>query len=78
MTCVAAGTISKNVVLNADKKLQTMDGFGVNITPAQWRDGNLKPVLDMLVDDLGCKLFQFDCCDIVVDNGKSIMIYWQH
>jgi hypothetical protein len=38
-----------------------VDGFGVNITPAQWRDGRLKPVLDRLVDDLGCTLFRFDC-----------------
>jgi hypothetical protein len=53
--------VVKNVVLNADVKYQKMDGFGVNITPAQWRDGNLKPVLDMLVDDLGCTLFRFDC-----------------
>ena len=53
--------IVKNVILNADIRLQKMDGFGVNITPAQWRDGNLKPTLDLLVDDLGCTLFRFDC-----------------
>ncbi len=57
----ADGTIARKAVLNADVKFQKIDGFGVNITPAQWRDGNLKPVLDMLVDDLGCMLFRFDC-----------------
>lgn len=57
----AGETITKDVVLDAGKKFQTIDGFGVNITPAQWREGNLKPVLDMLVDDLGCTLFRFDC-----------------
>lgn len=52
---------AKNVVLNADKQFQTIDGFGVNLNPDQWRDGNLKSALDLLVDDLGCTLFRFDC-----------------
>jgi len=51
----------KNVVLNADKQFQTIDGFGANLNPDQWRDGNLKYALDLLVDDLGCTLFRFDC-----------------
>jgi O-glycosyl hydrolase len=51
----------KNVVLNADKQFQTIDGFGANLDPDQWRDGNLKYALDLLVDDLGCTLFRFDC-----------------
>jgi O-glycosyl hydrolase len=50
-----------SVTIDAQNGFQTVDGFGVNITPAQWRDGNLKPVLDRLVDDLGCTLFRFDC-----------------
>jgi O-glycosyl hydrolase len=49
------------VTVDARKTYQAVDGFGVNVTPAQWRDGNLKPVLDRLVDDLGCTLFRFDC-----------------
>jgi len=57
----AAEVVTKNVLLDGKKKLQKIDGFGVNITPAQWRDGNLKPVIDMLIDDLGCTLFRFDC-----------------
>lgn len=52
---------SATVMADADTLLQKIDGFGVNITPAQWRGGNLKPVLDMLVNDLGAKLFRFDC-----------------
>jgi hypothetical protein len=55
----------KNVSLSLTAALGTkvlnIDGFGVNITPAQWHEGNLKPVLDLLVDDLGATLFRFDC-----------------
>ena len=51
----------KTVILDAGIRYQKIDGFGVNITPAQWRDGNLKPAIDMLADDLGCTLYRFDC-----------------
>jgi O-glycosyl hydrolase len=51
----------KRVEINAGKRFQTIDGFGVNINPDQWRDGHIKPVLDQLVDDLGGTLFRFDC-----------------
>lgn len=62
----------KNLVLDAGQSYQTIDGFGVNITPAQWRDGNLKPAIDLLVDDLGCVLFRFDCFGTAdwLDPGK--------
>jgi hypothetical protein len=53
--------IEKEIVLHAEEQFQTIDGFGVNITPAQWRNGNLKPVIDMLVDDLGATQIRFDC-----------------
>ena len=53
--------ITKQINVNLSKSLLKVDGFGVNITPAQWRNGKLKPVLDMLTDDLGSTLFRFDC-----------------
>jgi len=57
----AENPIVKDVVLNADKQFQIIDGFGANVNPAQWRGGNLKYALDLLVDELGCTLFRFDC-----------------
>jgi len=60
-SAVADEPIKKQVTLHAGQVFQTMDGFGVNITPAQWANGHLRPVIDMLVDDLGCTLFRFDC-----------------
>ena len=48
------------LVLDAGKTFQTIDGFGVNFNPAQWRKGNLQPAINLLVDDLGCTLFRFD------------------
>lgn len=51
----------KIVIIDAEKKYQQIDGFGVNITPAQWNNGKLKPAIDLLVNDLGATLFRFDC-----------------
>jgi len=53
--------LKKEVKLNFSKSSLKVDGFGVNITPAQWNNGKLKPAIDMLVDDLGATLFRFDC-----------------
>jgi hypothetical protein len=49
------------VTVDAAKRFQAIDGFGVNVTPAQWRDGALRPTLDLLVDDLGTTLVRLDC-----------------
>ena len=60
--CPAAGAkepAGLRVCVNADRTFQAIDGFGVNINPAQWREGNLRPVLDRLVGDLGCTLVRF-------------------
>lgn len=53
--------LRKAITLDATKRLQRIDGFGVNLTPAQWRGGGLKPTLDRLVDDLGTSLVRLDC-----------------
>ncbi|KPL09595.1 MAG: hypothetical protein AMS26_22695 [Bacteroides sp. SM23_62] len=64
----------KKIILDFSAKTNAIDGFGVNITPAQWNDGNLKPVIDLLVDDLGCTLFRFDCYGRAdwLDPGKQL------
>jgi hypothetical protein len=41
-------------------RAQTVDGFGTNVTSAQWRGGALRPVLDQLIDELGCQIFRVD------------------
>lgn len=51
----------KQIIINAANGRQTMDGFGVNFTPAQWNNGKFKPVIDLLVKDLGATLIRFDC-----------------
>lgn len=42
------------------KTYQKIDGFGVNINSKYWNNGALKPILDLLIDDLGAVLFRVD------------------
>jgi hypothetical protein len=57
----ASPVLRTAITLEARKPLQRIDGFGVNVTPAQWRGGALKPTLDRLVDDLGTSVVRLDC-----------------
>lgn len=42
------------------QQYQKVDGFGVNINCKYWDNGKLTPVMDLLVDDLGARLFRVD------------------
>ena len=49
------------ITVNTTERFQTIDGFGVNINSKYWRNGELAPVIDVLVKDLGATLFRLDC-----------------
>lgn len=49
-----------NFKINLSSKYQKIDGFGVNINSKYWENGFLKPVLDLLIDDLEARLFRVD------------------
>ncbi len=48
------------VKVNAGKKYQEIDGFGVNINSRYWDNGKLIPVMDLLIEDLGATLYRVD------------------
>ena len=52
------------LTIDGAQQFQTIDGFGVNVNSASWNNGELRPVLDMLVDQLGATIFR-----VVIDNG---------
>ncbi len=47
------------IELHPDRRFQTMDGFGVNFNGSYFRDSQ-KPMIDLLVKDLGATLFRLD------------------
>lgn len=49
-----------DVKVDVSRKYQAIDGFGVNINSKYWDNGNLIPVMELLIDDLGATLFRLD------------------
>jgi len=61
--------ISLTINGGTGNRFQTLDGFGVNINSANWHlasdtNGELRPALDMLVDQLGANIFR-----VIIDNA---------
>ncbi len=56
--------LETNVQIDAGRRHQTLDGFGVNINAAWWLDGEyrnsdvVRPAIDMLIDSLGATIFR--------------------
>src|SRR4051812_48086166 len=46
------------LTINGSQTFQTMDGMGVNINSLSWKNGESKPAIDMLADDMGCTLWR--------------------
>ena len=61
------------VAINGSQTFQTMDGFGVNINSLSWKNGELAPALDRLVDELGAKTWRvvFDMMDWESANDNA-------
>ena len=57
----AAAAADQTVRISVDPALrkQVIAGFGVNFDGSYFRDAQ-KPMIDMLIDDLGATLFRFD------------------
>ncbi|HET7725044.1 MAG TPA: hypothetical protein VFK68_10425, partial [Propionibacteriaceae bacterium] len=54
----AAHASSATITVSGDQRFQTIDGFGVSINAHSWKNGQLKPALDMLVDQNGSRIFR--------------------
>jgi len=54
-----AQTGAAHVVVDVSQRFQLMDGLGVNFNGTYFRDSQ-KPVIDMLIDDLGATIFRLD------------------
>jgi hypothetical protein len=52
----------ERVTIEIDPEIlyETIDGFGVNINSHGWLEHKLLPLVDLLVDDLGARLFRLD------------------
>lgn len=53
-----SSVVTLNVTVDGSSVSQTMDGMGTNINSWAWKNGELKPALDLLVDTNGANLFR--------------------
>jgi O-glycosyl hydrolase len=70
------------ISVDAGKRFQTIEGFGVNFNGTYFRDTQ-KPLLDMLVDDLGATIFRLDPYGLsnweaVNDNSDAKVMNWEY
>ena len=52
-----------SLTVDGAQRFQTMDGFGVSVNSASWKGGELKPAIDLLVDQNGSTIWR-----VVIDN----------
>ena len=50
--------------INGSQQFQVIDGFGVSANSASWNNGQLRPAIDLLVDQLGATIWR-----VIIDNG---------
>ncbi len=75
-------TLAVNLTVDAAQTFQTMDGFGVNVNSLSWDDGELRPALDKLVDDLSATMYRVILDEMdweaVNDNADPNSFNWTY
>lgn len=61
------------LTINGGQTFQTIDGFGVNVNAHSWNNGELRPALDLLHDQMGSTLYRvvYDMGDWEATNDNS-------
>src|SRR6266487_3731965 len=70
-----------HITLDSNQRFQYIDGFGVNFNGTYFRDSQ-KPMIDMLIDDLGATIFRLDPYGLlnweaVNDNDSPQVMNWE-
>lgn len=70
-TWLAAAPLAITVKVDASRRFQEIDGFGVNFNGPYFRDAQ-KPMVDMLIDDLGVSLIRLDAYGFDLSNWEPV------
>src|SRR5262245_49784935 len=73
---------TSRITIDSSQRFQIIDGFGVNFNGTYFRDAQ-KPVIDMLIDDLGGTIFRLDPYGIsnweaANDNDDPNVMNWEY
>lgn len=76
LSCVGvpvANASTVDITVDGGQKFQTISALGADINPNSWDNGNLKPALDLLIDQEGMKTFRvgMDMLDWESTNDDS-------
>jgi len=70
------------LTIDGSRLFQVIDGFGVNANAHSWNNGELRPAIDLLVDQLGASIWRvaFDNVDweATNDNADPNVFNWTY
>jgi hypothetical protein len=58
ISLMAMARVGESLIIDGSQTFQSIDGFGVNANSASWKNRELRPAIDMLVDQLGATIFR--------------------
>ena len=73
---------TSRITVNPQERFQMIDGFGVNYNSTFFREAQ-RPMLDMLIDDLGATIFRLDpygvtSWEVTNDNDDPNTMNWEY
>ncbi len=73
---------STTITVDSTQTFQTMNGFGVNANSGSWKNGQLRPALDLLVDQLGATVWrvvvEMSDWETTNDNSDPTVMNWTY
>src|SRR4051794_34228341 len=72
-----------NITIDGSKKLQQIDGIGVNVNTRSWNGDELKPALDLLLDSMHATIWRVivetvEKWEDVNDNDDPFTFNWSY
>ncbi len=79
---ITGRTQAANLTVNAARTYQTIAGYGVNVNAGWWNNGEVRPALDLLVDQLGATIVRSVIEEMdweaVNDNSDPNVFNWTY
>ena len=78
----ALSAYAATLTVDGAQKFQTIDGFGVNANSLSWKNGELKPAIDILADEMGSSVwrvvFYMEDWESTNDNSDPNVFNWDY
>jgi O-glycosyl hydrolase len=82
LALISGRTTAANLTVDAAQTYQTIRGYGINVNAGWWNNGEVKPAIDLLVDQLGATIFRSVIEEMdweaVNDNSDPNVFNWTY